>query len=613
MKKDNYFINESNKRPYSGNRKSNVREERVNVILVRHGEREDEANGYKKRKIVVSKKDAVDPHLTHNGFHQAQGAFESIYRYYNEQASLLQEEEMTQDCHGSDKVSQNKKRKVFVFSSPLRRTIGTALMSCHLFNENVSGQSNIIESGLPLIQTFGQQPGTQKTNSNQVEKEKNRRKANIVVMDGLCDCASAIIKCGGAPNAISSGYVDCAARVSQGEDYNGEESLIESLQDIISIANPSERFSEHNKDIPANYIPICLWREKKYYDTYPHDQPEKDHFETMTCKFNMNGDGILSPQNSVSNEGKRIRYETPPRKQPAVHINNSQKHGSTCSNEDTFLGAINRAAYFTAKAGCTDCIIVTHREGLRYLAKHVCGFGHFGRGPNPKRYRHPSNAEYEKQLKTPYCAIGSFVANVKFNTSRSANSPSKVRPFYSVKWTFHGIVPYQEFPSLMMRGTLQQSICNGPVSSDLNNPTHIVTVTTKGEKIKDLCDVDITSFMRLQNQNPEQCSIKCIHIYGVKNYDDLDKTKLECAELHKIPIKDGSRSLLHYFGFLNKELLLAEGFIQYSIIDCTGNNETMHSIPFVLNVLDQTKIPCPPSHLYIKVLKEPETIDMNMS
>ena len=612
MKDENYFINESNQRPYSGNRKSNVRKERVNVILVRHGEREDEANGYKKRKIAVSKKDAVDPHLTHNGFNQAKEAFESISRHYNEQASLLQQEEMAQDCYGNEEVSQNKKRKVFIFSSPLRRTIGTALMSCHLLHENGQGQSNFIEAGLPHIQTIDQQQVTQKMNSNEVEEDKNKKNANIVVMDGLCDCAAAIIKCGGAPNAISSGYVDCAAGVSQSEVYNGEESLTESLQDIISIANPSERSSKHNNDITANDIPICLWREKIYYHAYPHDQPEKDHFEAMTCKFSMNGDGISSSQNSMSNEDRRIRYETPPRKKSPIQTN-PQKHGSICSNEDTFLGAINRAAYFTAKAGCTDCIIVTHREGLRYLAKHACGYGHFGRGPNPKRYRHPSNAEYYEQLKTPYCAIGSFVANVKFNTSCSADSPSKVRAFYSVKWIFHGIVPYQEFPSSMMRKTLQQSFSNDPIVSDMNNRPHVVTVATKDGNTKDLCDVDMTSFMRLQNQNLEEYCIKCIHIHGIKHYNEIDKIQLERAESHKIPIKDGSRSLLHYFGFLNKELVLAEGIIQCSIKDGNESNETLRSIPFILDVLDQYKIPCPPSHLCIKLIKEPETIEMQMS
>ncbi|KAG7374114.1 histidine phosphatase superfamily branch 1 protein [Nitzschia inconspicua] len=83
---------------------------KILVFVVRHGEREDEAtmmhSSYNTAYRKMSKQDRNDPKLTPEGHGQAFKAFENVL-------SVME-------------VSQVK--KVAVFSSPLRRSVGTVMM-----------------------------------------------------------------------------------------------------------------------------------------------------------------------------------------------------------------------------------------------------------------------------------------------------------------------------------------------------------------------------------------------------------------------------------------------------------------------------------------------------
>ena len=162
-----------------------VMSKRILVFVVRHGEREDEAaeTSSSSSKVLYRKRtreDKIDPTLTKEGRRQASTAFESIL----------------------SALASAKVEKVSVFTSPLRRAIGTSMMispslakvTRERINEDGDGDSDGDYSGIKFVLPTG-------INTDETTHPSN---IPIVVYNGLCDCTAMVERLGGHKNLIRS-------------------------------------------------------------------------------------------------------------------------------------------------------------------------------------------------------------------------------------------------------------------------------------------------------------------------------------------------------------------------------------------------------------------------
>jgi hypothetical protein len=222
-----------------------VRRKRVTVLLLRHGERADEA--FRKNMSLSERKryalqpksirppveNTIDPQLTAAGYEQARVAWRTILS-----AIAHQRQQQHPDCHHTvSNIRQEQQlttnsRRVTVVCSPLRRCIGTALMlSSSTLDPSVetfASTTHSTERNNPasvfnidwwsLYPHWRQEP----TNASRPLPLFNESPATrsvlpipILVMNGLCSCAKAIARFGGNVQvAIESGHdIPCAVVV----------------------------------------------------------------------------------------------------------------------------------------------------------------------------------------------------------------------------------------------------------------------------------------------------------------------------------------------------------------------------------------------------------------
>jgi Histidine phosphatase superfamily (branch 1) len=260
----------------------------ISVYLLRHGEREDEIEDESKA-VQQSNKELLDPALTVEGFRQAQAAFENL-------------------------LSTLAGKKVSIFSSPLRRTIGTALMVAF------APSANNVNFSLPSLAGDTSTPDS----------------LPILVMNGLCDCAAMIERVGGANLAVAQGYVDDAAM----DENDGSDSspFVCSLPKIVSEAQRSSSCTRPSM--------IQFWKEKTYVSA---------SFSPLTPPLRMQK--ILQPSNA------------------SLSSQETRKPVSSRKSDDCYLATLNRAIRLAVNADCDACVVVTHREGIRDLAGKAAGHG----------------------------------------------------------------------------------------------------------------------------------------------------------------------------------------------------------------------------------------------
>ena len=124
------------------------------VFIVRHGEREDEVIDQRQYR-KMSPRQRLDPSLTPRGFAQAQAAFDRL----------------------GIAIAAGHFQRVAIFSSPLRRAIGTATMLASSACADPTMKESFV---LPAAS----------------EDQKSSTATNpipIVVWDGLCDCAAQVM------------------------------------------------------------------------------------------------------------------------------------------------------------------------------------------------------------------------------------------------------------------------------------------------------------------------------------------------------------------------------------------------------------------------------------
>lgn len=260
-----------------------------------------------------------------------------------------------------------KGKKAAIFVSPLQRTIATAAMigmcqSTEVDFTVIGGNDETVESTLPLI-----------------------------VVNGLSDCAAHVERVGGAFAAVRKGYIDGAAMAANHIDVDSSptsstplQQLLASITTLGDLVRPIQFYKEHD----GGFVPMS--------------HPIVGCSESTTLNS-------LQPSPTTGSTLATRHRESPVDTTPVARR----------ASDDCFMATIKRLVRIAASRDCHVCVVVTHREGIRDLARSIM------RHENP-HHRHP-------RLSTPYCCIGHFSAEIQDNADGA------------IKWQLHGVVPYQEF------------------------------------------------------------------------------------------------------------------------------------------------------------------------
>lgn len=274
-----------------------------------------------------------------------------------------------------------KGKKVAVFASPLQRTIATAAM-IGMF------QSTEIEFAVP--------GGNNKINNKETIGSSSTT-LPLIVLNGLSDCAAHVQIVGGAFAAVRKGYIDGAAMAANHHDDDDDDNrsshrspllqLLARTPRIRNLLHPIQFFKEHED----GFVPMCR----------PIGGSESTSINHLQPKHSTAGGSTFAEKDAQS----------------TVNTTPVARRAS----DDCFFATMNRLVKIATSRDCHVCVVVTHREGIRYLAQEVI--------------RRENKHQRHSRISTPYCCIGHFSAQIEEHADRS------------IKWKLHGVVPYQEFGS----------------------------------------------------------------------------------------------------------------------------------------------------------------------
>lgn len=333
-----------------------ARRQEVALFVLRHGEREDEAmrrivsiqqnetmnpnptkrlktSGHcspkkddrkkKKNAKMIENLDRVDPLLTVTGHRQAQESWT----------------ELLNAIRGS---------KVMIFSSPLRRAMGTAMM--------IGGAVSSSDGD-----TVWSRP---EPDGCCVPSSENDTTCDgeipITVMNGLGNFASAVYRKGGVDEVfVPSASLPCADMVQNDGSLNSP--LVQAL-----LSMPSHEVKPTGKaPMKVRFWGKAALSSKKKNGTCASYRPISPSFHPANKRY----------QKEATTTHKIPHYpSTPPKKDFVAPMD------PICS--------IEQAVRETAAAGCDVCIVVVHREAIHELSMHKCGVNF--------------------NLSTPYCSVGCY-------------------------------------------------------------------------------------------------------------------------------------------------------------------------------------------------------------
>jgi Histidine phosphatase superfamily (branch 1) len=254
-----------------------------------------------------------------------------------------------------------KGKRVAFFVSPLRRTIATAAM---IGRCNTDGVEFVLPSGDPSS-------------------------IPLVVMNGLSDCAAHVVKEGGAFAAVKAGYIDGAAMAANNGSSNSP------LMKVMDTLQP-QRWELQK--------PIQLYKE------------HKDEFVPMTAPIGCSEPPLIELDVVGANDDGAVTLED---NQQSVDTTPVARYAS----DDAFFKTMTRIVKMAASRSCNVCVVVSHREGIRDLARDIL--------------------RSQNRISTPYCCIGHFSAHLLEDTDAS-----------HVQWKFHNVIPYEKFGEEVDMGTL---------------------------------------------------------------------------------------------------------------------------------------------------------------
>lgn len=431
------------------NRSSSTSNERsVKLLLLRHGEREDEAIQRsmsieeRKRSALLPKElqvevDALDPTLTERGYEQAMEAWQNIL------LAISRHQGRT-----------NRKAQVTLVCSPLRRCIGTALMIVSalplLEDTDTSSNRNTFE----FCSTIGTDLGSFNT-----ETTPRTRKVPIHVMNGLATCAAAIFKFGGVTRTIQQyGYdIPCAVTANENDHSSQHQQqptinlFNAALQSMIQVARrpfqvKSQTRSSASSATSVQYFGIPNPTDDLNVRAFPMSleissqlsvqevRPEQDH----TLHHPTTTDDIATHRTTTS-------FATPERTRPdpvTTQYTTTSRTAIKTTNDhynESFMGALNQAVYLALNNTTTTTtsttlddidavdryiVVITHREGIRSLMNHCTNL------PN--------------RISTPYCCIGTFTATTTASSRPNIHSNcNNEKP--EILYAVHNVSSYEHF------------------------------------------------------------------------------------------------------------------------------------------------------------------------
>ncbi|KAL7580979.1 hypothetical protein ACA910_005793 [Epithemia clementina (nom. ined.)] len=304
----------------------------LTVFVVRHSERLDEAL----RKNGDRIRGELDPPITPQGHQQAHDAFSRLAEGFRH---------------------DGRKRKIALFSSPTKRTMGTTLMVA----TSGMGQLSMVEWGLQPKEQLVHEQNEKKdlctintknetTNSND---ESLCSPIPIIVLNGLASCAAAIARMRGAGAAVEAGLLPCADFKANDGSFNCPASselktMKENCRNGVAVPETSDSVQYWKVESPTGRMvplapPVSLRKQVINVSNVPSEY----------CR--------IVPQHCI--EQRKREY---------------------------FRQALDRAVLLAEADGCDTMIVVAHREGVRELVERWSTNGH------------------EIPRKLNYCCIASF-------------------------------------------------------------------------------------------------------------------------------------------------------------------------------------------------------------
>mmetsp|Transcript_6950 Transcript_6950/g.20138 ORF Transcript_6950/g.20138 Transcript_6950/m.20138 type:complete len:388 (+) Transcript_6950:308-1471(+) len=374
------------------------RSRNIELYIIRHGERLDEAiwRDFKSKHKNPAKRDkkpaeppatdTFDPPLTARGHHQAHHAFARLT------ATLLSEEHQ-----GSDGNDKPRRRTIAVFSSPLRRVVGTALMIGTVDTRGGNGNVNVNVNGNERALVFPPVPGDVPDDSGAIP---------VTILNELANSAAAVYRHGGVEELVPKGFLRCAnTRSNDGTDASP---FVRALRTM-----PASQWMDNNDNQTSppdcNCRPVQFWKRQRdeawSWQYAPMSEPIRPG--SLGREAGTDGFSYLSVRKKRNqNRNRNSALRMAPTNRPLL--------------------AVDEAVTIAADRGCNVCIVVAHRETIRDLATKRCH-------------------RFESSLEMPYGCIGSFAASVLID------SHEKVRHVH--RYRFHGVWPIERFGTEAIPGT----------------------------------------------------------------------------------------------------------------------------------------------------------------
>jgi hypothetical protein len=513
---------------------------KILVFVIRHGEREDEAQGPSKEvayRDKSSKEDRYDPKLTPEGHWQATKAFENI-------VSALE---------------YAKIKQVAVFTSPMRRAIGTAMMLSVAAPKSKHGRKAGLEheganddySGINFVlpacsDDFNDHVANIDSSAESTELASP---IPIVVMNGLSDCTALVARMGGHRNLVRDGVLACAAMAGSAIDDPQNRKLCSTLDNIKSTA--LEHKSIRNCATTTSCASVQFWKITA--------EPVKETPWLESALFVP-----MAPP--VRIEESQDQIQSDPRESLHKPSSPSTYHA------DERDSPIDEAVRMALEAGCEACIVSSHREEIRDLCKNRCKFRH-------------------TKIAIPYCCIGVFEVLIDDDNTTQQYINDTVQP---LEWIMHDVVA----PDQLRQDCIPSIIAcwesfQGALSAQLFPITYPVIERTT----QHLCEVRflVDSLAEEKSIN----GIKSVTLTGVQNSKkdgSIDEAGVSFS-VH-LQIVKGHHSWLEFLGRLQKDTAhgTAELFVD-------GNEAKPCKYQVFVSPESQPHLPCPPNTIRIEVLR----------
>ncbi|CAJ1925515.1 unnamed protein product [Cylindrotheca closterium] len=372
----------------SANDATTTKIRQIQVILLRHGEREDEAEAYDKSQ--KTQQERVDPALTVLGHQQSLGAWRNILAY----------------------VPNDK--PVMIACSPLRRCIGTALMVA------AAALTSNPEEKVPKIVL-----PTDDVNDQQDTAEGAEKTIPVLVMNGLGDCAAQMRHMGGIGKVVKAGWLACAAspvndccRIdTKIADTAATPVTTTPLQNSLRrIAKKGGHLQTRWGDtIVTQSCKLQLWRESKYHSS--------ESIPTSDLSIMTEPRTIQEHEDAgAGSTSSRLDDPVPmPRNAPSA--------------EEQFEQTLERAVLLTAHAGLETCILVTHREAIRWIEEHrvVGEESPEATGEDGEQQKDKLNLSAIRSTTRTYCCVADYKVSLDLTDSE--------KPQF-LSWETQKIVPW---------------------------------------------------------------------------------------------------------------------------------------------------------------------------